>query len=91
MKIEDKIEKYLSYVEESIVSRLAIAGAETAVGMVVRKISQRKYNKQRIEDLEYEKRLLRDKIRDTDDEKLKSSLRRRIGSINQRIDTINKR
>jgi hypothetical protein len=90
-RIEDKIDKYLGYVDEGIVSRLALVGAAEIPGLIVRKIQQRKYNKQRIEDLEYDRKMLRNQVNDTDDENIKLSLRRRISSINIRISQLQTR
>ena len=90
-RIEDKIDQYLGFIDESIVSRLALVGAAEIPGLIIRKIQQRKYTKQRIEDLEYEKSILRDQVKDTDDENVKLSLRKRISSINIRIQQLQTR
>jgi hypothetical protein len=90
--------RFAQYIEEGVLSKVAIAGAEGAalaagsyaVNTLARKATERREKKEAIEDLEYEKKILRGRLRRADDS-AKESIRRQIDNIDRRIEQIKAR
>ena len=97
---EKEQSRFITYLNEinfkRALGRVALAGAEgaaftlgtAAVASLASKMAKSKEKKNRLEDLQDMKRHLKDQTRDSEDETVKDSLRKKIEEINRKIERL---